>query len=78
MNLLDILIDNYDLAKPQSLEDDEILILWTEITAGVELFKVGENLETLHINAKNYTKVRDRIFCCRPFDARKIQQKCIN
>jgi hypothetical protein len=57
MKLLDILIENYDLSEPQNLEDDDILILWTEINSGVEFFKVGENLEALDINVENYAKI---------------------
>jgi hypothetical protein len=54
---LDFLIENYDLSEPQNLEDDDILVLWTEITFGVEVFNVGQNLEALDINDENYAVV---------------------
>ena len=54
MNLLDIFIENYDFTGPQNLSDDDISLLWTEITSGIEVFKVGENLD---IKAENYAKV---------------------
>ena len=57
MNLLEILIENYDFSEPQNLEDDDILVLWTEISSGVEVFKVGENIEALDINDENYAVV---------------------
>jgi hypothetical protein len=57
MNFLEILIEDYDLSEPGNLEDDEILVLWTEIISGIEVFKSGENLEALGINNENYEKV---------------------
>jgi hypothetical protein len=53
MNLLDIFVENYDFTEP--IEDEDILVLWTEIRSGVQLFKIGEN--ALYINSKNYAKI---------------------
>jgi hypothetical protein len=57
MNLLENLIENYNFTEPQNLEDDDILVLWTEITSGAEVFKAGETPEALDINAENYVKL---------------------
>ena len=74
MNLLDFITENYDLTEPQNLRDDEISVLWTDITAELEVSKVGENLQTLE-NAEKYAKVSAFLSECKKrtlFDGSEI------
>ena len=74
MNLLDFITENYDLTEPQNLRDDEISVLLTDITAELEVSKVGENLQTLE-NAEKYAKVSAFLSECKKrtlFDGSEI------
>ena len=45
MNFADSLIKKYDMTDLKTLDDEEIFILWIEITTGLDILDLEENLE---------------------------------